>query len=251
MTDDQPIYPNSQYVARSYRAWAAPDLLEYRICIGESDLMILASRDWRTEASRLLKTYRRELKQYLTYHPAFAHTLTPWPVDPAAPPIVQWMIEASHGAGVGPMAAVAGALAGMLGKTLAANDAELIIENGGDIYLRSALQRVVAVYAGESPFSQKLGLLIPAAPEGIGVCTSAGTVGPSLSFGAADAAVIIAPDVALADAVATATANLVKSAADFPAALAFVRSIAGVRGALIIKGDQLTAWGQIELAPLG
>jgi ApbE superfamily uncharacterized protein (UPF0280 family) len=243
-------YHKSHYVTRNYRALAAPDLLKYRVCVGESDLLILASRDWRTEALQLLKIYRRQIKQYRANHPVFAHTLTPWPADPAAPPIVQWMIGASRSAGVGPMAAVAGALAGMLGQTLAAEATELIIENGGDIYLRSAMKRVIAVYAGESPFSRKLGLLIPAAPEGIGICTSAGTVGPSLSFGAADAVVIIAPDTALADATATATANLVKSAVDFPAALTFVRNIAGVRGVLIIKGDHLTAWGQVELVPL-
>jgi ApbE superfamily uncharacterized protein (UPF0280 family) len=244
------LYRKSHCVERDYREFTAPDLLKYRVCVGESDLMILASQDWRAEILKQLKSYRRQLKQYLVEHPVFGQTLIPWPADQAAPEIVQWMIRVAVQAGVGPMAAVAGAIAGMIGQTLPSENSNLIIENGGDIYLRSTTARVIAIYAGQSVFSHKLGLLIPPANEGIGVCTSAGTVGPSLSFGKADAVVIIAPDVALADAVATATANLVKTVADFPAAIAFAQRMAGVSGILIIKADKMTAWGQIELVPL-
>jgi ApbE superfamily uncharacterized protein (UPF0280 family) len=244
------FYPKWHCVERNYRDFAAPDLLKYRVCVGESDLMILASHNWQAEILKLLKSYRRQLKQYIAEHPVFAQTLTPWPADQTAPEIVQWMIRVAAQAGVGPMAAVAGALDGMVGQAIAPPNADLIIENGGDIYLRSTTARVIAIYAGPSIFSRKLGLLIPPTNNGLGVCTSAGTVGPSLSFGKADAVVIIAPDVALADAVATATANLVKSAADFPAAIAFAQSVVGVAGALVIKDDQLTAWGQVELIPL-
>jgi ApbE superfamily uncharacterized protein (UPF0280 family) len=250
MADQRPSYPKSHCVERNYRDFTAPDLLKYRVCVGESDLMILASQDWRTEILKLLKSYRRQLKQYIVEHPVFAQTLTPWPVDQAAPKMVQWMIRVAAQAGVGPMAAVAGAIAGMIGQTITPKNADLIIENGGDIYLRSTTARIIAIYAGQSIFSQKIGLLISSAPDGLGVCTSAGSVGPSLSFGKADAVVVIAPDVALADAVATATANLVKSANDFATAVTFAQQIVGVAGVLIIKDDQLTAWGQIELISL-
>jgi ApbE superfamily uncharacterized protein (UPF0280 family) len=244
-------YPKSHYVERTYREAGAPNLEKFRICVGESDLLILASRDCRSEIQRLLKNYRRQLKQYLDDYPLFGKTLTPWPADPAAPEIVSRMIRAAARAGVGPMAAVAGAVAGMIGDNLTvAASPDLIIENGGDLYLRSGTARVIAVYAGQSAFSQKIGLLIPPTPNGVGVCTSAGTIGPSLSFGRADAVVIVAPDVALADAVATATANLVQTAVDFPAATAFARSVTGISGILIIKADHMTAWGQVELVPI-
>jgi ApbE superfamily uncharacterized protein (UPF0280 family) len=244
------FYRKSHYVERKYRDCGALDLQKYRVCIGESDLMILATQDWQTEVGKLLKCYRRQLKQYIAEHPQFERILTPWPADPAAPEIVRRMIRAAERAGVGPMAAVAGAVAGLIGQNLARETANLIIENGGDIYLRSNTERVIAIYAGQSVFSHKIGLLIPSAPDGLGICTSAGTVGPSFSLGRADAVVIIAPDVALADAVATATANIVKTAADFPAATTFARSISGIRGILIIKDDHMTAWGRIELIPL-
>jgi ApbE superfamily uncharacterized protein (UPF0280 family) len=249
MVTDSEFYPRSHSVERTYRERTAEDLLKYRVCVGESDLMILASQDRKTEILRLLKNYRRQLKQYLNTHPRFVQTLKPWPADPDAPEIVQRMIRAASSAGVGPMAAVAGAVAAQIGASFGPELPELIIENGGDIYLRSKVSRVIAVYAGQSTFSQKIGLLIPPT-VGLGVCTSAGTVGPSLSFGSADAVVIIAPDVALADAVATAVANLVKSVADFPEAVAFVRGIAGITGLLAVKDDRMTAWGAIELVEI-
>jgi ApbE superfamily uncharacterized protein (UPF0280 family) len=249
MVADNKFYPKSRSVERTYRERTAADLLKYRVCVGESDLMILASQDRRTEIFRLLKNYRRQLKQYIDTHPRFAQTLKPWPADSDAPEIIQRMIRAAASAGVGPMAAVAGAVAAQIGESFGPELPELIIENGGDIYLRSTVSRIIAVYAGQSAFSQKIGLLIPPTAC-LGVCASAGTVGPSLSFGSADAVVIIAPDAALADAVATAAANQVKSVADFPAVVAFARSITGVTGILVVKTDRMTAWGEIELVEI-
>jgi ApbE superfamily uncharacterized protein (UPF0280 family) len=244
-------YAKSSHVERDYRHIAAPDLLRLRICVGESDLMVLAARDIRAGLLKWLKYYRRQLKQYIETHPAFATALSPTPPDSEAPELVQWMIAAASKAGVGPMAAVAGAIAGILAQTIGpAAGPDLIIENGGDIYLRSRKERTISVYAGDSPFSRKIGLRLPAQPEGIAVCTSAGTVGPSLSFGKADAAVIIAPDAALADATATATANRVQTAADLETALVSARKITGITGILIIKDDKIAAWGNVELVPL-
>jgi ApbE superfamily uncharacterized protein (UPF0280 family) len=250
-TEKSTYYVKSGHIERDYRGIAASDLIGFRICVGQSDLMVMAARDVRIGLYKELKYYRRQLKQYIVEYPAFAATLTPWPPDPAAPEIVQWMITAASAAGVGPMAAVAGAVAGILGKAIERIECpDLIIENGGDIYLRSVKERIISVYAGNSPFTHKIGLRIPAQLEGIGICTSAGTVGPSLSFGKADAVVIVAPDAALADAVATATANRVKSATDFEAALEFAQKITGITGVLIIKDETIGAWGNIELAPL-
>ncbi len=81
----------------------------------------------------------------------------------------------------------------------------------------------------------------------LGICTSSGTVGHSKSFGAADAATIIARDAILADCVATQTGNLVKGPDDLKAAIDYARSVDGIRGALVIVGDKLATWGDIEL----
>lgn len=252
MSDREETYQKRPDVERTYRSAAANDLLQYRVAVGESDLWIQSGQDLKLEVEHYLKFYRRQLKVYLDAHPGFLEALTPWPEDQQAPEIVQLMIRAAHAAGVGPMAAVAGAIAAMVGKAFEPQfHPELIIENGGDIYLRSQKERVIGVFAGlNSPFSGKLGVLIKPQPMGSGVCTSSGTMGPSLSFGKADAVMVIAPDPALADAAATAGANLVKNSLDLPKAIAFLRDIPGLSGALIIKDQKIAVWGEIELTPI-
>ena len=61
---------------------------------------------------------------------------------------------------------------------------------------------------------------------------------------------VLAHDAALADAVATATANRVQSVKDIQSALGFISGIPGIVGAVAIKDDQLGAWGEIELCRL-
>jgi ApbE superfamily uncharacterized protein (UPF0280 family) len=242
-------YTKASDVERVYRQWSAPDLQKFRLAVGESDLMILASSDCRSLVMEHLKHVRMQIKEYIYHHPLFATTLEPFVSPDPAPEVVQWMIDVSTVAGVGPMAAVAGAVAGAIGRSIAAGIPDLIIENGGDIYFRSSKNRTVSIYAGNSPLSGKVGIVIPPSPE-FGICTSAGTVGPSLSFGRADAAVILSTDVALADAVATATANRVTNVADLEKALNFAKGLPGVTGVLVIKDDQLAVWGNIELTSI-
>jgi len=148
------------------------------------------------------------------------------------------------------MAAVAGAMAESVGKDLLANSAEVIVENGGDIFIHSARELKVGIFAGKSPLSFRVGLKIPGANHGWGVCTSSGTVGPSLSFGRADAACVLAPSAALADAAATAIGNLVSSSADLPQGLEKAQTIPGLTGVVIIIGDKLGAWGDVELTEI-
>ena len=110
------------------------------------------------------------------------------------------MIFAAQAAGVGPMAAVAGALAEQVGQRLLKSTSEVIIENGGDIFIGARQILTVGVYAGGSPLSLKLGLRIDPAKGIRGICTSSGTVGHSLSFGKADAVCVLSDSCALADA---------------------------------------------------
>lgn len=245
-----PDYQKQPAVERSYRSRHSGDLQAFRLARGESDLWVLSNRDVRKDVERLLALHRRQLKEYIHAHPLFAETLQPYPPDPEAPELVQWMIAVTAQVGVGPMAAVAGAVAGIVGRNIDPAVTELIIENGGDIYLRSSAERMIGIYAGESAFSMRIGLRIPAKPEGFGICTSAGTVGPSFSFGKADATVICAPDAALADAAATAVGNLVTAPADLERAIGLAQGISNLRGAVVIKGDKMCAWGEIDFVAL-
>ncbi|UCH35631.1 MAG: UPF0280 family protein, partial [Armatimonadota bacterium] len=132
----------------------------------------------------------------------------------------------------------------------AAHSREVIVENGGDIWLHGNRERTVGVFAGASPVTGKLAVKLDAALMPCAVCTSSGTVGPSLSFGKADAAIAVAGSGALADAAATAVANAVKAADDVNAALELAQRIPGVLGIVIVVGTDLGAWGHVELTDM-
>jgi hypothetical protein len=164
--------------------------------------------------------------------------------------VVKEMIAAARRVGVGPMAAVAGALAERVGRALSSLSEEVIVENGGDLFLSIRRPATVALYAGKSPLSRRVGLKIDPALSPLGVCTSSGTVGHSFSFGRADAACVLAPAAALADAAATALGNRVPDAGGIPLALEWAAGVPELIGAVVIVGDKLGAWGRVELAPL-
>ena len=191
--------------------------------------------------------YRTLLEEFIAADPVFRTTLQPYLLSGPAPALVLDMVRAGNLAGVGPMAAVAGAIAEYVGRDLQPRVQQVIVENGGDIYfsVRDAVK--VGVYAGASPLSNCLAVAIAPQGHAFGVCTSSGTVGPSLSLGRADAAMIIAPSAILADAAATAAGNRVQTAADLEAALAWARQIPGVSGVLLIKDDKLALWGECRL----
>jgi uncharacterized protein len=239
------------YEPRTYRThMARTGLVGFRVAVKETDLWVLAARDFSREVRELIIQERQQLEAYIAGHPAFLTTLAPWPEDPFAPPVVRDMIAAAAPAGVGPMAAVAGALAARVGPRLAAWSPEVIVENGGDIFLAIERPAAVALFAGASPLSRRVGLSLDPALSPLGVCTSSGTVGHSLSFGRADAACVLAPNAALADAVATALGNRVQTPDSIAPALEWVASLPGVLGAVIIVGEKLGAWGRVELVPL-
>jgi len=226
------------------------DLFQAQVAVQETDLQILADRPLDKDfCKKRVGFYRRAIEGYVSRNPKFLVALKPLAIEPAAPAIVKKMGVAAEKAGVGPMAAVAGAIAEFLGEDLLKKGyREVIIENGGDIFLKIAKPRAIGIYAGSSMAFNRLYLKIAPRDTPLGICTSSATVGHSLSFGLADAAVILARDAALADAVATASANRVKSKGDLEKALAFVRSVKGVSGAVIIFKKYLISWGNITLA---
>jgi ApbE superfamily uncharacterized protein (UPF0280 family) len=239
------------YQPRTYRNWVKnKDLVTFNVMVEETDCHISAATNLEKKARKSILKYRSILKKYISAHPAFLTTLDPFPVGQEAPLIIQAMAEAGKKASVGPMAAVAGAIAHFVGEELAAFSAEVIIENGGDIYLRSLKNRLIGIYAGQSPLSGKVGFEIAGKDTPVGVSTSSGTVGHSLSFGKADAVVVVAGTAFLADAVATRIGNLVLTAKDIPGAIERSQTIQGVRGVVIIKDSDMGLWGNIHLIRL-
>jgi uncharacterized protein len=200
-------------------------------------------------ATRAIRDQRKALEAYLVLNPVFRDSLVPVSVTPDAPALALAMHRASLATGVGPMAAVAGAFAELAGRAaLAAGARESIVENGGDIFMVLDAPLVMGLYAGSSPLSGRLAFRIEPGQTPIGVCSSSGTMGHSLSLGNCDLATVFSVDAALADAAATLAANLVSTEADIQSALDRVGSIPGILGVLIIKGDKLGMTG--ELPPL-
>ena len=236
------------YEPRTYRHWInSKDLISFNIVVKETDLSIYASTNLKRKAYRLVLKYRDKLEGYIGQHATFLTALEPLLVDENAPCIIKAMAKSAARVGIGPMASVAGAIAEFVGNELLAFSPEIIVENGGDIYLKSSEKRIVGIYAGKSPLTGKIGLEINGEDTPLGICTSSGTVGHSLSYGKADAVIVLSKSVALADAAATAIANLVKQPGDIPKGIDFAKGIEGLKGLLIIKNDNMGVWGEVKI----
>ena len=239
-----------EYRERTYRNRISKrGLVSFEVKIKETDLYISADSDCRDTAMESVHRHRKFIEEYIRQNPPFINSITPLETDEFAPAIIREMTEASRRCGVGPMASVAGAIARNVGLDLMKCSDNVIIENGGDIFLKlMSKDAIVGIFAGDSPLSYKVSIRLKCEGVPVGVCTSSGTVGHSLSFGRADAVCVTSESVTLADAAATAICNRVKREGDIKGALDFGLRIKGVMGALIIIGDKLGISGDIELA---
>jgi len=255
------------YEKRFYRDLIkVEDLVTFEVIIKETDLLIYAApirtdgrlrrptsngvnRELREEASNAILKYRNQIENYIRKNPLFQDSLKPLPVDKNAPEIIRTMQEVSLKTGVGPFASVAGAMAEFVGRKILKYSKEVIVENGGDIFLKTSRKRRIGIFAGKSKFSNRLALEILPDKTPLGVCTSSGTVGHSLSFGRADAVVVVSKSCSLADASATAIGNFIKKKEDIPKGIERVKGIKDLKGVVIIKDDKLGIWGDIKLTP--
>lgn len=241
-----------KYRERTYRNLVhGGRLVFFRVAVKETDLAIYAVKKLEETARESVLRHRGYLEAYIERRPSFAVTLNPWTVDEPAAPIVRDMVRAGRAAGVGPMAAVAGAVAEHVGKDLLAHSSEVIVENGGDVFIKTDRPSVVGIFAGKSPLSLRIGVTIDCEGSPMAVCASSGTVGHSKSMGRADAVCVLSRSCALADAAATAIGNLVSVAADIPEGVEFGKRIEGVLGIVIVVSDKIGAWGRVELTSLG
>jgi hypothetical protein len=236
------------YQQRTYRNLVKNDeLVSFEVIVQETDLLVRATKDLSRETTESVLKFRRQLETYISSHPEFEKSLVPLPDDPYAPAIVQEMIRAGQVASVGPMAAVAGVIAEFVSKDLLPLSDEIVVENGGDIYLSTTQTRTIGIYAGESSLSLEIALIIDPEDSPLGICTSSGTVGHSLSIGQADAVCVVSKSAALADAAATSVGNIVHCKSDIERGLERAREIEGVTGTLIIVGDRMGVWGNVKL----
>ncbi|MBF0230570.1 MAG: UPF0280 family protein [Desulfamplus sp.] len=259
------MFKNRNYRTKSHRQGLTP----FTVTVKETDLHIQAESDLSEIALREVLALRGFIETYISIHPQFKTSFIPVePILPIVPQIITDMIDAGKKAKVGPMAAIAGAIAEHTGQELLKYSSEVIVENGGDIFFKTNSDTVFSIFAGKSPLSMKIGVRI--APQksnynsnagadnssikslnidktGMAICTSSGTVGHSISFGKADAATVISKSCSIADAAATAIGNIVKNESDIERAIEVGQNIEGVDGIIIIKGKKLGVWGDVEL----
>lgn len=165
---------------------------------------------------------------------------------PESPVSARRMSEAARLVGVGPMAAVAGTMAQLAVEAgLAAGASEVIVENGGDIYLKAAEPVVIGLLTGTAELAEKLAFSLGPRDTPVSICSSSGKMGHSMSQGECDLAVAVAKDASLADAAATRAANLVRTVEDVDRALELIIGIQGIDGVMIVKDDHVGLAGQL------
>jgi len=238
-----------EYRKRTYRNRVSKGtLVSFQVKVKETDLYIGADTDCTDAALQSVRRHRECIEEYIRHNPSFMDSMTPVAIDAFAPAIIREMIEASGRCGVGPMASVAGAIARYVGLDLMVHSDNVIIENGGDIFLRLIdKDATVGIFAGDSPLSYRVSIKVKSGEVPFGICTSSGTIGHSTSFGRTDAVCVTSQSATLADAAATAIGNRVKREGDIKGALDYGMGIEGVLGVLIIMGDKLGILGDMEL----
>ncbi len=211
----------------------------------ETAVTIVAETRYVPEAKRSIFESREVLEQFIAGDPYFRSTLEPYHVGKDAPPLIKRMCDAARIANVGPMAAVAGAIAEAAVEAMrAAGASHALVDNGGDIAMILDRDVDIGIYAGSSRFSEMAFRFEPV-DHVMGVCTSSATVGPSISFGIADAAIVISNNVALADACATMLGNDIISGDDVLLAEAVTRlmKVKNVSGCCAIVDDKIAMKG--------
>lgn len=229
---------------------AANDLVQFRVVIKETDLLVLSERDISDIVRNVVLTQRDRLERYIAGNPSFRESLLPVQVDSSAPGIVKSMALAGQASGVGPMAAVAGAVCEAVATGVGDSVRELILENGGDLYIASARERIIGIFVGKEVRGGTIGLRVAPDRTPIGICTSSGRIGHSLSLGDSAAATVLAHSCALADAAATAVGNRVHGRNGVREGMAAARDIPGVLGVVVLRDGQLGAWGDVEIVGL-
>ncbi len=220
--------------------------VSFQLVVAESDIQVIAKENLADPMLKTLHHLRADIKSWQVLHSNFKTSLMPLPIPEHAPEVVLRMYKGAMQAGVGPFAAVAGTIAHILAEKYVEKSPDIIVENGGDIYLYSQSPRVVALLA-DPKSGASLGLQLEVQDFPLALCASSATIGHSLSLGHGELAVVRAKDGALADAVATALGNRLKNSASVELAIEFAQNINGVDGVFVQCDEAIGVWGNMVL----
>lgn len=214
----------------------------------ESDLFV--ATDTKVDIKllhKILEKYYCQIEEYIKQNPQFLTSLSPLRQDERAPLIVQDMLKVSQATAVGPFASVAGAIALYVGRELLTYCQEVIIENGGDLFLKINSDKRLGVYLGDRYDLQNITLKIHKQQTDFGIASSSAFIGPSLNFGKADLAMVIAKDAILADGFATALSNRIKEEKDVAGVMDSAKNNELIQGLLVFFEGKIFLWGEFSL----
>lgn len=221
-------------------------MVRHDIRIGETIATVIVDPQYIPLVETSVMEARERIRTYILTHPEFRTSLIPVSVESDAPDIVKIMAETGKVVNVGPMAAVAGAIAQYVVEVLVAAGAKhIVFDNGGDIAMYLDEPIVIGLYAGKNGLDG-IGFKVSEKQTILGICTSSFTVGHSLSFGKTDASTAVSNNVALADAAATALGNQICNADENEIERAmdsFNRE--GIDGLLVTIGDLVGISGNL------
>jgi hypothetical protein len=249
MPDKPSVYTGP---GRGYRS-VAPGRGEtaFQVVVEETDLWVVSERDLRTEISGYVHEVRGAIKTHIALHPEFLQSMAPLRSPENAHPLIRTMCSASQITGVGPMAGVAGAIAQSVADRFKEESANILVENGGDVFMHSTGDRVAGILA--DPESRAgLGVKLAKADFPISLCASSARIGHSLSLGRGDIAVVASHDAALADCAATALCNMLQGPEDLKRTMDKAASWRknGVLFAFAQCAGKIAVWGELELTAL-
>lgn len=236
---DKSVYRNQVKIKERYN---------FRVIFKHSDLLIKSNKNIKNKIELPLKEIYRKLEYCIENYPPFLKSLSPIKPKSYFPKIIKKMCEKSSIFGVGPMATVAGAVCEYCANYLLNYCSRLIIENGGDVFIKINRDIDVAVYLKNRYFKDKIRLKIKAKNIPCGLCSSSGSFGHSLSFGKSDLVVVMANSAITADGAATAIANKINSVADIQKSINYFKDLdESIKGIVIVKEKKIGLWGNIEL----
>jgi len=235
------------YEERFYRHISKGSFVQ-EVAYYESDLYIVSDNNIDKEyARRALIKYYSQIKEYVKNNPGFLNSLSPLALDDTAPAIVKDMLRVSSLSGIGPFSSVAGAIAHYVGRELLEVCREVIVENGGDIFLKIEEDKDIGIYLGKSFKPDFLSIRVKKRAYPFGICSSSSKIGHSLNFGSVDLLTVLAKDTLLADSLATAYSNRIKTRKDVDKILKNAESNPLVEAVIIAFSGELFFWGDIEL----
>jgi len=236
-----------KYEERFYRLFCKKEF-SFEISYKETDLFISTDKALdKEEVRKIVKNYYEAIASYIKINPSFFASLVPIDIDEQAPPIVKDMVSSSSKAGVGPFSAVAGAISWYVGNNLTKICSEVIVENGGDLFLKVNEDKKIGLYLGKNFSPSFITIKLKKKDKPFGIASSSSKIGHSLNFGDADLVTIVASDSILADAFATAFSNQIKKERDIHRILREARKLPFLWGIVVAFKKKLFFWGEVTL----